>query len=45
MCGMILSKSNVAKSDWPRTCKIMGGYLNAMSFALFIVHLISVPKV
>jgi hypothetical protein len=42
---MILSKSNVAKSDWPRTCKVMGGYLNATSFADFIGHLIPAPKV
>jgi len=41
---MILSKSNVAKSDRPRTCEVMGDYLNATTFAEFIGHLIQMPK-
>jgi hypothetical protein len=44
MCSMILSTSNVTKSDWPRTCEVMRGYLNTTSFAEFIGHLIEVGK-
>ena len=45
MCSMMLRKSNVAKGGKPRTCKVMGGYLNATSFPKFTGHLIPAPKV
>ena len=45
MCSRMLRISNVAKGDKPRTCKVMGGYLNATSFAKFTGHLIPAPKV